>query len=71
MLTAGHVPETVQPRSEWLTLAGLTPGARRVIVGYILVLETLVAFAHEQGLIPRPFTLEELFVPETITVSGA
>lgn len=36
-----------------------------------LVLETLLAFAHEQGLIPRPFTVEELFAPDTLTAPGA
>jgi 4,5-dihydroxyphthalate decarboxylase len=35
-----------------------------------LVLETLLTFAHEQGLIPRPLTVEELFVPDTLTAPG-
>jgi 4,5-dihydroxyphthalate decarboxylase len=34
------------------------------------VLETVVSFAHEQGLIPRPFAVEELFVPETVAAAG-
>ena len=36
-----------------------------------LVLDTLIAFAHEQGLIPQPLPLEELFVPDTLTAPGA
>ncbi|HLH25936.1 MAG TPA: hypothetical protein VK066_25740 [Chloroflexota bacterium] len=30
-----------------------------------------LSFAHEQGLIPRPFTIEELFIPETLAAPGA
>jgi 4,5-dihydroxyphthalate decarboxylase len=35
------------------------------------VLETIVSFAHEQGLIPRPIPADDLFVPETVTAPGA
>jgi 4,5-dihydroxyphthalate decarboxylase len=35
------------------------------------VIETLVSFAHEQGIIPRPIAVEELFVPEALNAPGA
>lgn len=35
------------------------------------VLETLVGFAHEQRLISDPLAIEDLFVEETLTASGA
>lgn len=36
-----------------------------------LVLETLVAFAHEQALIPRPIAVDDLFLPAALTAPGA
>jgi 4,5-dihydroxyphthalate decarboxylase len=36
-----------------------------------LALDTLLGFAHEQGVIPRPLTIEELFLPDTLTAPGA
>lgn len=41
------------------------------VAGTRAVLETLVAFAHEQGLIPARLDVEDLFVKETITAPGA
>jgi 4,5-dihydroxyphthalate decarboxylase len=35
------------------------------------VLETVIDFAHEQGLIPQPFAVEELFVPESVAAPGS
>jgi 4,5-dihydroxyphthalate decarboxylase len=35
------------------------------------VLETLVAFAHEQGLLLEPVPVDELFVPATLSAPGA
>jgi len=31
-----------------------------------LAIETIVAYAHEQGLIPQPFAADQLFLPETV-----
>ena len=36
-----------------------------------LVLDTLLSFAHEQALIPRPMDIEDLFLPETLAAPGA
>jgi 4,5-dihydroxyphthalate decarboxylase len=36
-----------------------------------LVLETLVTFAHEQGLIPQPIPVDDLFVAGTVAAPGA
>lgn len=36
-----------------------------------LVIDTLVSFAHEQGLIPRLPAMEELFVKDTVSAPGA
>jgi 4,5-dihydroxyphthalate decarboxylase len=36
-----------------------------------LALDALLSFAHEQGVISRPFTIEELFLPNTLTAPGA
>jgi 4,5-dihydroxyphthalate decarboxylase len=34
------------------------------------VLETLVAFAHEQRLIPAPIAVDDLFLPDTLSDAG-
>ncbi len=33
-------------------------------------LETLVRYLHEQGFIPRPLALEEIFAPDGATADG-
>jgi 4,5-dihydroxyphthalate decarboxylase len=35
------------------------------------VLETLLTFAHDQGLIPRPLAVDELFAWVTVDAPGA
>ena len=35
------------------------------------VLETAIGFAHEQGLIPAPLAIDDLFVSDTLTAPGA
>jgi len=35
------------------------------------VIETLIGFAHEQGLIPQPMAVDDLFVHDTVNEAGA